>query len=116
MKKWRLIAICTILAGTLMPQTAYAAEYQITQEESDQGIIYELTYSETISGEVTEADLVQELEYDGLVYHLTGADIEYHYGAYGERLPERDMTETIPLSSDSARQIMESALQRKRQT
>ena len=105
MKKWRLIAVCTILAGTLMPQTAYAAEYQIIQEESDQGIIYKLTYSETISGEVTEADLVQELEYDGLVYHLTGADIEYHYGAYGERLPERDMTETIPLSSDSTAQI-----------
>ena len=105
MKKWRLIAVCTILAGTLMPQTAYAAEYQITQEESDQGIIYELTYSETISGEVTEDDLVQELEYDGLVYRLTGADIEYHYGAYGERLPERDMTETIPLSSDSTAQI-----------
>lgn len=94
-----------MLGGLSFNPAVYAAEYQTWQEDTEQGTVYELIYSETLSGEVTEEDLAQELEYDGKLYHLTGADIEYHYGSYGDRLPEKDLTETIPLSSESTAQI-----------
>lgn len=104
-KKWSIIPLFLCMALSAHTEVSAASAYAFDEEETAEGRLHKMTFSERFDGRITESDLTGEMEYGGILYELYEADFTYQYVSDPEEIPGNIRTEIYALTDGETAEI-----------